>query len=120
MTISSQPLNCSITSSDIISIDLSSLTTISTNNTFTFNGSTSSSYIGGGCATYSIGTLGVSDISSIWTQPEEFINCLPELNRIEAMCKEYPGLRIAYEKFKTTYKLVKDDYDTPKDKRLKP
>jgi len=36
------------------------------------------------------------------------------------MCDEYPGLKIAFEKFKTTYKLVKDDYDTPKDKRKTP
>jgi hypothetical protein len=36
------------------------------------------------------------------------------------MCDEYPGLKIAYEKFVTTYKLVKDHYDTPEDQRPKP
>jgi hypothetical protein len=36
------------------------------------------------------------------------------------MCEQYPGLKIAFEKFKTTYYLVKDDYDTPEDKRPKP
>ena len=52
--------------------------------------------------------------------PEEWVNCLPDFDRIEKMCEEYPGLKIAYEKFKTTYKLVADHYDTPKDKRPKP
>ena len=52
--------------------------------------------------------------------PQEFIDCFPEWSRVEKMCEEYPGLKIAFEKFKTTYKLVRDDYDTPKDKRLKP
>jgi len=58
-------------------------------------------------------------ISSIF-MPEEFVNCFPELSRIEKMCEQYPGLKIAFEKFKTTYKLVKDDYDTPEDQRPKP
>jgi hypothetical protein len=72
----------------------------------------------------SIGTIVVDDLSSyqnIWTvSNEEFINCFPTWDRIQDMCKEYPGLKIAYEKFVTTYKLVKDDYDTPKDQRPKP
>jgi hypothetical protein len=52
--------------------------------------------------------------------PEEWVNTFPEWDRVEKMCQEYPGLRIAFDKFKTVYKLVKDDYDTPKDKRAKP
>jgi hypothetical protein len=52
--------------------------------------------------------------------PEEWVNCLPDFNRIEKMCEEYPGLKIAYEQFKTVYTLVKGDYDTPKDQRIKP
>jgi hypothetical protein len=84
----------------------------------------------------SISTLTTAQISSLTTAqinsiridtstfkiniPEEWVNCLPDFNRIEKMCEEYPGLKIAYEKFKTTYKLVADHYDTPKDKRPKP
>jgi hypothetical protein len=52
--------------------------------------------------------------------PQEFVDSFPEWARVEKMCEEYPGLKIAFEKFKTVYKLVKDDYDTPKDKRPKP
>ena len=48
---------------------------------------------------------------------QEFVDCMPDINRIETMCKEYPGLAIAFDKFKTTYNLVKDDYDHPKDKK---
>jgi len=78
------------------------------------------------CYTYSTATTSTCipnissiNISNIWNR-QEFVDYMPDLTRVEAMCKEYPGLAIAFEKFKTTYKLVKDDYDTPKDKRPRP
>jgi hypothetical protein len=49
--------------------------------------------------------------------PDEWVNGFPEWDRIQDMCEKYPGLKIAFEKFKTTYKLVKDDYDAEKDKK---
>jgi hypothetical protein len=52
--------------------------------------------------------------------PEEFVECLPDFDRVQKMCKEYPGLQIAFEKFKTTYLLVKNHYDTPEDQRPRP
>ena len=52
--------------------------------------------------------------------PEEWINQFPDFDRVQKMCEEYPGLKIALEKFKTVYKLVKDHYDTPEDKRPRP
>jgi hypothetical protein len=55
--------------------------------------------------------------SFIWKTPEEFVDTFPDYNRIQKMCEEYPGLKLAYEKFVTTYKLVKENYDTPEDKR---
>ena len=83
--------------------------------------------------TYTIPTLTTAQISTLSTSgisidsssfkinlPEEWTNCFPEFARIEKMCEEYPGLKIAYEKFKTTYKLVKDHYDTPEDQRPRP
>jgi hypothetical protein len=78
---------------------------------------------GTGLSSSQINTISVSDLSTSqfnWNVTEEFVDCLPNFNRVKAMCEEYPGLKIAYEKFVTTYKLVKDDYDTPKDKRPKP
>ena len=77
----------------------------------------------------SISTLNTAQIGSITSidasaftinLPHEWVNCFPDYKRIEKMCEEYPGLKIAYEKFVTTYKLVTDHYDTPKDKRPKP
>lgn len=125
MNISSAQPSYSITSSnsaDTITIDLSSIST----DTIVLNDSSGyTSYAG---STYTIstgaGTGGfiAQDLSSIdssifsWKN-EEFVDCLPELTRIKEMCEEYPGLKIAYEKFVTTYRLVKDDYDTPKNQR---
>ena len=67
--------------------------------------------------TISIGPITASGAGSsfVWKNPEEFVDCLPDFTRVQAMCEQYPGLKIAYEKFVTTYKLVKDDYDSPKD-----
>jgi hypothetical protein len=43
---------------------------------------------------------------------DEWRTHFPDFNKIEAMCKEYPALEKAFEKFKTTYEMVKDDYDS--------
>jgi len=129
MNNSSAQESYSITSSDTITLTSSNYTdchTITLNtscipssSTITFTGGT-----GGVNYAYGAGATvgGISSIGSInWNiSQEEFVNCLPDINRIEAMCKEYPGLKIAYEKFVTTYKLVKDHYDTPEDQRPKP
>jgi hypothetical protein len=136
VTIISQPTNYSTTSSDTITIsgldtiDFGSLTTIDTMNSSTSYPSYtySSGTVGSISISSTIPSLTTSQINSISIDtstfqiniPEEWVNCLPDFNRIEKMCEEYPGLKIAYEKFKTTYKLVADHYDTPKDKRPKP
>jgi hypothetical protein len=59
-------------------------------------------------------TLGDISTDYIWNHTE-WENCFPDFDRVKAMCEHYPGLQIALEKFKTVYKLVKDDYDNPKD-----
>ena len=109
-----------------------------TNDTITINntGSSSTAYYTGSFGGISVGTISVSTTGTgytvggltgagstsefIWKNPEEFVDTFPDYTRVQKMCKEYPGLKIAYEKFVTTYKLVRDDYDTPKDKRPKP
>jgi hypothetical protein len=92
--------------------------------TITITGGGTGGYtIGSGLSASQINTISVSDISTAqfnWKAPEEFVDAFPDYARIEKMCKEYPGLAIAFEKFKTVYKLVKDHYDTPEDKRPKP
>ena len=144
MTTSSQPQDCLTTSNDvgviaqdvraisddIISIDLSSLGT----DTITLTGSYNTSHgysamttstgisntVIGGAGISSITLNDISATSFVWKSPEEWVDCFPDYDRIQKMCDTYPGLKIAFEKFKTTYKLVKDDYDTPKDKRKTP
>jgi len=128
----------SITSSDTITIsDTFTLTggdTIYTGAGISAFGSGDTITIGnGGAGTYVIGggitsssTINTNTINSgagagfNWKTPEEFVDAFPDYDRIQKMCKEYPGLKIAYEKFVTTYKLVKDHYDTPEDQRPKP
>jgi hypothetical protein len=92
--------------SGTITIDMSNTTG------YTITGSGSAGTAMGG--TYTIDNVNASTFS--WKN-EEFVDCMPDINRIENMCKEYPGLAIAFEKFKTTYNIVKDDYDNPKDKK---
>lgn len=41
---------------------------------------------------------------------EVFVHTMPDLNRVEAMCKEYPALAKAYEQFKLIYKMTDQDY----------
>lgn len=62
-----------------------------------------------------IGAISGMSASTFQWKNEEFVDCLPDFERVKAMCEQYPGLKIAYDKFVTTYKLVKDDYDSSKD-----
>jgi hypothetical protein len=116
---------------DTYSITLDDTITLTSSvGTITFPSNTTSYSYSNSSPTISIGSGTISSISSISSistcdtfkisLPEEWVNTFPEWDRVEKMCQEYPGLRIAFDKFKTVYKLVKDDYDTPKDKRAKP
>ena len=141
MSTSSAPKVSSITLDDITT-DTITLTGSSGYDTITIDPSYSYQYspttttvgsgitsISGAAGAYTISgltTAQVNTISSISISdfkinlPEEWVNCFPSFDRIEKMCKEYPGLKIAYEQFKTVYALVRDDYDTPEDQRVKP
>lgn len=65
---------------------------------------------------YSGGTITLDNIQSSFEFPEEWRNSFPDWSRVQDMCEKYPGLKIAFDNFKTFYQLVKDDYDNPKDK----
>jgi hypothetical protein len=65
----------------------------------------------------SYGNFNTSNIETIdinsftgWYK-EEFEGRFPDYDRVIDMCKQYPGLEIAYRKFKEVYKMVKEDYD---------
>lgn len=128
MTNSSVPTTYSITSNDTITIDTSTFANIGAN-----IGNGSSYYYGNNMGTVTLGTgiglttgtistLSSASISAFTFNPstEEWADTFPDWDRIQKMCKEYPGLAIAFEKFKTTYLLVKNHYDTPEDQRPKP
>jgi hypothetical protein len=128
MSSSSQLPEYSITLDDTIT---TSLTSSSSMDTITISGGLGSNYytIGTGAtaSSISIGNISGAFINSInggttsstynrqW--PKEWVNCFPEWSRIEDMCKQYPGLDIAFRNFKNTYQLVKDDYDNPNTKK---
>lgn len=97
------------TSSSYINAGMGNITIASggvgaTGSTFsTFNGSTIT--LTGGTETYS------------WMNPVEWADSFPDWNRVQEMCKQYPGLEIALRNFRTIYELVKDDYDNPTPKK---
>ena len=122
MNDSSVLTNYSITSSDTITIG--NITSSTTGTYYTSAG------LGNNSGTITISNGGTSSISGTgpytisgagsgfsWHVPEEWDGCFPDWARIQDMCEQYPALQIAFEKFKTTYKLVKDHYDTPEDQR---
>ena len=131
MNNSSAPLDCSTTSSSDVGFIAQEITTILPD-TITLTGSnyynmSSSSVVSiggsGSSGTYTIdssATVSLNDINTstfTWKMPEEFVDAFPDYERVQRMCNQYPGLKIAYEKFATTYNIVKDDYDHPKDKK---
>ena len=82
---------------------------INTNmSTITIAGGATSTYINSDTITLSSGS------EFIWKIPEEWIDAFPDWSRVQDMCKQYPGLKIALRNFQTVYTLVKDDYDNPK------
>jgi len=107
------------TGSDTFTIDLPSDTYISSNYIDT-NMNTISITNGGSSVTYTTlasDTITLnSDYQISWGDSVEFVDSFPDWQRVQDMCKQYPGLEIALRNLQTIYTLVKDDYDNPKDK----
>lgn len=80
-------------------------------------GSGGSTYVVGGSGGSGGYTYGSASTSYIWKSPEEWVETFPNFTRVQDMCKKYPALKIAYDKLVTTYKMVKDDYDNPENKK---
>ena len=132
MTTSSVAKDYLTTSSDTLTINTSAFTNSSTATSglgnvtiggqgyYTFNSGLSPSV--STISTNSIGPISIDQLStySSFRVPEEWDGRFPDWGRIQSMCEQYPGLQIAYEKFKTTYLLVKNHYDTPEDQRSLP
>jgi len=148
MTTSSPQTTCWVGSTDYATSCISDISTVTlsglsgnyaSSDTITFSNTSSNMYSYGSGNTITVSgascipTLTTTQLNAISGNgisfhtseykinfPEEWVNCFPDFDRIEKMCEEYPGLKIALEKFKTVYKLVKDHYDTPEDQRPRP
>ena len=93
--------DCSITTSETITVDLGN---ISAAQTVTLTPS--------GLDTI---TLDGTSFTNIWHYVDvPFESSFPEWNDFQKMCKEYPGLEQAYEKLKTFYNLCKDEWEFKK------
>lgn len=55
------------------------------------------------------------DWSNSTITPVEFEDCMPDVAKVEDMCRDYPALEKAYENFKTIYKLVHQDWQGRQD-----
>jgi len=125
MSDSSQPKISSTDSFDNITIVLSDDTMAGNISIPTYSGigsySPSTITLTGGAAgsTYNILTSDTITLNSEynfnWGDAQEWIDSFPDWQRVQDMCKKYPGLEIALRNFQTVYTLVKDDYDNPKD-----
>lgn len=50
------------------------------------------------------------DLGPLTFEKTVWQDSLPEIDEVEKMCEHYPGLKKAYENFKTAYKLIEQDY----------
>lgn len=60
-------------------------------------------------------TINLNEIDQSWqtvATPEyrDFVDTMPSVQRVDAMCEEYPALKKAYEQFKLIYKMTEQDY----------
>ena len=97
------------------------ITLTSTPTSFSYaTGSTITLTATGAQPVYSIGS-GLDTItldnSYVFNVPKEWQDCFPDWSRVQDMCEQYPGLKIAFENFKVFYEMIKDDYDNPTPKK---
>jgi hypothetical protein len=54
--------------------------------------------------------ISMDGITLTLNDPVEFEDQMPSVSKVEDMCKDYPALAQAYEKFKTIYAMVHQDW----------
>jgi len=54
--------------------------------------------------------ISTDDLSITLTEPVEFEDHMPSLDKIKDMCQHYPGLKKAFKNFESVYKMVHQDY----------
>lgn len=101
-----EPYTVNISSSVWTELTIDSLPALTTTDIVTLTGTPY------GAGSISIGNIETIDIGSFnGFFKEEFNGRFPDWDRVQEMCKKYPGLEIAYRKFKEVYKMVKEDFD---------
>ena len=58
---------------------------------------------------YTTDTIDISSLTGDYYN-QNFIDKMPDVHRVDEMCKEYPALAKAYETFKSVYKMCEQDY----------
>lgn len=96
-------IDMTMASTDSITITTSNISTISLDNGYTINGTYPTTI------TLDDGNIDLSSL--IIDYGTDFVDRLPDFDRVESMCKEYPALEKAYENFKIIYKMVEQDYN---------
>ncbi len=96
--------------------DTNNMSTITLSPTITVNSGAAGTYTTINSLS-GIDTVTIDNSSFTFNLPKEWVDCFPDWDRVEDMCKKYPGLEIAFRNFQTVYQLVKDDYDNPTPKK---
>lgn len=52
--------------------------------------------------------------STFFEEPKEFVDVMPNMDKVKEMCEVYPGFKKAFDHFKDIYDLVKGDYEARK------
>ena len=98
---------------DDIMFDITDMSTITIDSLSTITIDSSISTHSYGDDWISINDINLDSITT--TQPVEFEDCMPDVAKVEDMCRDYPALEKAYENFKTIYKLVHQDWQGRQD-----
>ena len=64
--------------------------------------------------------LNDDSINITLNEPVEFEDHMPDVAKVEDMCNDYPALAQAYEKFKTIYAMVHQDWQGRQDAENEP
>ena len=105
---------------DAYTITLSDFEDMSNENIYTLTGDVSN------ITTSTVDTTSINDLISMddltitLNEPVEFEDHMPDVAKVEDMCNDYPSLKQAYEKFKTMYALVHQDWKGRQDAENEP
>ena len=90
------------TSSDSVYVSTTDMSTVST---ITLTGTGTDSL-----SEYTFDTAQEFDFDGITIVATDFVDTMPDLEKVQKMCMHYPSLAKAFENFKTIYKMVEQDY----------